>query len=1254
MTYLFAVRRLPKTIRRTRSRSFVFASALALLLLHVPFAAGQDNGFESPPDPSDTEMPVPVPSQYVDSSCVVSILNLTTNVNDDASWIIPTVPANFGPVRARATCVRNGVTLFGQSDLFTVASAQVVSLPDITLGQVTPVPQTISVTGSATTLTQPGQTAQLTTIATYSDGSTQNISAGSSGVQYSVTNPAIATISADGVVTAIGSGTAIVRAVLEGAQGIASFQVTLSQDSDGDGIPDDAEIRMGLDPHDPTDALLDPDHDGLTNLQEYQFGTDIHNPDTDGDGLTDGQEVLLYHTNPLVADTDGDGVPDGVEIETATDPNDPTSFNLSKALSSIEVDPSAFLLTVNSLTSQASKQLSVIGHLIDGKTTIDLTSTLKGTNYTSSDLTICNFGPPDGTVFAGNVGACTITVTNSGFTATSSGTISGFSPTPLSFVTIPGFANDVAVNGNFAYVAAGASGLQIVNVTDRTQPAIVASVTLSGNANGVTVVGNMVFVAAGSGGLYSVDVSNPLAPVVKGQVTTSGSALDVTVQGNIAYVADSTDLFLVDVTNPAALFKISSLPLTGLIRGVNVDPTRGLAAIAADTTGIYMVDVSKPATPAMLSQLAPGDAHEVAIKGNYVYVADYHSTSMPYVNSLVSVDISTPTAPAVVSSLTNASLGGDLNDVVISGNLALAADVFFVNGIPITDITDPTNIISRAILNFPQRDDNGTGIAVDPSYVYLTTDHSAIEKFGTTGDGRMYIGQYQVPVDNKGIPPTVAIVSPANGTSAVQGSTLEITVNASDDIAVASVNLIVNGQPVLADTVAPYVFYYPVPTGTTTLTIGATAIDFGDNTASSQTISVTSIPDPGTTVVGRVVDSNHNPLAGFLVQVLGHTGTSAADGTFSLPGVPTFPGSITVAASGIAAGTVHIGTSNTIGPVIGGTTNVGDVVTLARPLIIVDSSNGAVSALDTSQNPPTVIPTTGVFGASPEGVTMAPDVSKAFVSFGGGIRVFDMTQNPPAYVGDISPFGLEAALSSVVTSNGRFLMSLWNQDVVTAIDVTKLTVVSQLPVLIGTELAVTPDATTVIVGDPNDNVFRILALSSLGVLTDTGKTVPYNFLFWGTGIAMAPNGQFALVANPDANTATVVKIDVQHNVTIGSTISMCCSPWGVAITPDGTKAYVTIGQTNTLAVLSIDANNNVADTGTRIAIPNGVPSETHVPGGFNGGISGIAAALDGKIYVVNTASSNGLGTVTIVDSKTDTVVGTVAVPAVPADVGVPQ
>ncbi len=65
-----------------------------------------------------------------------------------------------------------------------------------------------------------------------------------------------------------------------------------SGDTDGDGMPDDWEIANGLDPNDPSDAGLDPDGDGLTNLEEYQHGTDPHNWDTDGDGVSDLNEIL--------------------------------------------------------------------------------------------------------------------------------------------------------------------------------------------------------------------------------------------------------------------------------------------------------------------------------------------------------------------------------------------------------------------------------------------------------------------------------------------------------------------------------------------------------------------------------------------------------------------------------------------------------------------------------------------------------------------------------------------------------------------------------------------------------------------------------------------------------------------------------------------------------------------------------------------------------------------------------------------------
>jgi outer membrane protein OmpA-like peptidoglycan-associated protein len=69
----------------------------------------------------------------------------------------------------------------------------------------------------------------------------------------------------------------------------------------------------------------DDDNDGLTNAEERRYGTDPENPDTDGDGLSDGDEVKRYHTNPLKVDTDGDGLSDGDEVFKYH--TDPTKFD---------------------------------------------------------------------------------------------------------------------------------------------------------------------------------------------------------------------------------------------------------------------------------------------------------------------------------------------------------------------------------------------------------------------------------------------------------------------------------------------------------------------------------------------------------------------------------------------------------------------------------------------------------------------------------------------------------------------------------------------------------------------------------------------------------------------------------------------------------------------------------------------------------------------------------------------------------------
>ena len=138
--------------------------------------------------------------------------------------------------------------------------------------------------------------------------------------------------------------------------------------------------------------------------------------DTDGDGINDGDELsgkFGYITEPTLADTDGDWIRDLLEIQTGTNPTVPN--NLAAALQSLSVSPLLSALVV-STTAETSEQLAVMGLLRDG-TTIDLTSTTRGTNYGSSDPTRCNFSSESGQVFATAAGVCIVTATNSGFSA---------------------------------------------------------------------------------------------------------------------------------------------------------------------------------------------------------------------------------------------------------------------------------------------------------------------------------------------------------------------------------------------------------------------------------------------------------------------------------------------------------------------------------------------------------------------------------------------------------------------------------------------------------------------------------------------------------------------------------------------------------------------------------------------------------------------------------------------------------------------
>ena len=70
-------------------------------------------------------------------------------------------------------------------------------------------------------------------------------------------------------------------------------------------------------------ARLEQTLSGQTDIEA------LKNKDTDGDGLSDYDELYIYHTSPYIKDSDSDGIPDGTEVKNGTDPNCPQGKDCS-------------------------------------------------------------------------------------------------------------------------------------------------------------------------------------------------------------------------------------------------------------------------------------------------------------------------------------------------------------------------------------------------------------------------------------------------------------------------------------------------------------------------------------------------------------------------------------------------------------------------------------------------------------------------------------------------------------------------------------------------------------------------------------------------------------------------------------------------------------------------------------------------------------------------------------------------------------
>ncbi len=294
----------------------------------------------------------------------------------------------------------------------------------------------------------------------------------------------------------------------------------------------------------------------------------------------------------------------------------------------------------------------------------------------------------------------------------------------------------VEIAGDRAYLG-GREDLVIVNISNPTTPWMEGSYNATWNDQiyDIAVSGDFAYLAAGGYGLEIYNVADPLDIYLYG--VWQGSSIEmpitfVTVEGNYAYVVDNNSrlLHIIDVSGyPVQV----NDPWTGIVGAKALDVVGNYAYVGTAGSGFKVLDVSDPSQPVEVGTYSTNaEFSDVKVIGNYAYAA------AGYLGLLV-FDITDPAHPAEVGYHRSSGAADKLavwgcNAYLAEGDYFSTFDISYFAPCPVP--REPESLVIQYVSGPPRiqlnwlpvvLDTSGLPISVNRYVVYHSPDLSSAQ-----------------------------------------------------------------------------------------------------------------------------------------------------------------------------------------------------------------------------------------------------------------------------------------------------------------------------------------------------------------------------------------------------------------------------------------------------------------------------------------------------------------------------------------------